>query len=79
MHCFCLFFWSRDDILLGLFFSNEVACAAPKTVIHFLEQGSYSVCVALGYTVGVGWGYHKTNKKNVFKKTAEVSSSLSGN
>lgn len=53
-------------IFLSLF-SNEVACAAPKTVIHFLKQGSYSVCIDLSYTVVVEWGYIKTNKKILFK------------
>lgn len=43
-------------IVLSLF-SNEVAYAAPKTVINFLKQGSYSVCIDLSYTVVVKWGY----------------------
>lgn len=53
-------------IVLSLL-SNEVAYAAPKTVIHFLKQGSYSVCIDLSYTVVVKWGYIKRNKKKLFK------------
>lgn len=48
-------------IVLSLL-SNEVACAAPKTVIHLLKQGSYFVCIDLSYTVVVKWGYIKRNK-----------------
>lgn len=52
-----------------LLFSNEVACAAPKTVIHFSEQGSYSVCIDLSYTVVVEMGLNlNKTKKIVFKK-----------
>lgn len=38
VRCSCLFNESPDSVLVGLFFSNEVACAAPKTVIHFLSK-----------------------------------------
>lgn len=48
-----------------VFFKWSCLCST-KDCNSFLEQGSYSVCVAHGYTVGVEWGYHKT-KKNVFK------------
>lgn len=57
-------------IVLSLL-SNEVACAAPKTVIHFLKQGSYFVCIDLSYTVVVKWGCIKKTK-TLFKNGKSV-------
>lgn len=66
VHFFLLICLGMCVIVLSLF-SNEVACAAPKTVIHFLKQGSYSVCIDLSYTVVVKWGYIKTKQKKNLK------------
>lgn len=81
MHICCvhfLFSWLILCVIVLSLLSNEVACAAPKTVIHFLKQGSYFVCVDLGYTVVVKWGYIK-KKQKLYLKMAEVLSSLLGN
>ena len=50
-------------------FCYEIAYAAPKTVIGvFSEQGSYSVCIDLEYTVVVENGVvYDAHKKKVFK------------
>lgn len=62
VHFFPVHLTSYVSKFFCLLFSNEVACAAPKTN-SFPEQGSYSVCIDLSYTVVVEWGYIKTKTK----------------